>query len=172
MSKQPANLARQDYANTFTQPQTLPRVYGQLSATALPANYDDQQGLILQTSTATAGATFSPSDARILAAGLGPKGPFIRSGGARLDLSDCSGVIVPDADAADEAVSKGQLDTHINEAAGAHAATAISYAGSASLAATDVEAALDELDAEKAGLSLANTFTQPQPVRRPTGSAP
>lgn len=42
------------------------------------------------------------------------------------------------------------LATHLADAAAAHAASAISYAGSTGLAATDVEAALDELDNEKA----------------------
>jgi hypothetical protein len=41
------------------------------------------------------------------------------------------------------------LQAHLDDAVDAHDATAISYAGSANLAATNVEAALDELDAEK-----------------------
>lgn len=41
------------------------------------------------------------------------------------------------------------LTSHTGATTGAHAASAISYAGSTNLAATDVEAALDELDAEK-----------------------
>lgn len=41
------------------------------------------------------------------------------------------------------------LASHIARVAGAHPATAISYAGSAGLLATTVEAALDELDGEK-----------------------
>ena len=39
--------------------------------------------------------------------------------------------------------------SHTGATTGAHAASAISYAGSTNLAATDVEAALDELDSEK-----------------------
>ena len=42
-----------------------------------------------------------------------------------------------------------KVTAHTSTAVGAHAATAISYAGSTNLAATTVEAALDELDAEK-----------------------
>ena len=42
------------------------------------------------------------------------------------------------------------LTTHIDDATDAHDASAISYAGATGLAATDVEAALDELDSEKA----------------------
>jgi len=42
------------------------------------------------------------------------------------------------------------LTAHLNDTTAAHAASAISYAGSAGLSATDVEAALDELDSEKA----------------------
>lgn len=41
------------------------------------------------------------------------------------------------------------LDAHVTDPADAHDASAISYAGSAGLSATDVEAALDELDTEK-----------------------
>ena len=41
------------------------------------------------------------------------------------------------------------ISDHISDTTAAHAASAISYAGSTNLAATDVEAALDELDAEK-----------------------
>jgi hypothetical protein len=58
------------------------------------------------------------------------------------------------------------LTGHTGAAAGAHPATAISYAGSNTLAATNVEAALDELDAEKAGTGLANTFTERQAFQK------
>jgi hypothetical protein len=47
------------------------------------------------------------------------------------------------------------LTAHIGDAADAHDATAISYAGNAGLSATTVEAALDELDDEKAPAVLA-----------------
>lgn len=42
--------------------------------------------------------------------------------------------------------------SHVTDPTAAHAASAISYAGSTGLAATDVEGALDELDSEKAPL--------------------
>lgn len=51
-------------------------------------------------------------------------------------------------------------ENHVAQAVGAHPAAAISYAGSSNLSSANVEAALDELDAEKAGLAVANVFTQ------------
>lgn len=48
------------------------------------------------------------------------------------------------------------LGDHISDTSGAHAASAISYAGAAGLSATDVEAALDELDTEKATVVALN----------------
>ena len=48
------------------------------------------------------------------------------------------------------------LDNHTGDTTAAHAASAISYAGSTNLAADDVEEALDELDAEKLA---ASTYT-------------
>jgi hypothetical protein len=42
---------------------------------------------------------------------------------------------------------------HLADATAAHAASAVSYGGAAGLSATDVEAALDELDSEKAAAS-------------------
>ena len=45
--------------------------------------------------------------------------------------------------------AQAKVDLHVNDTTAAHAATAISYAGSTNLVATTVEAALDELDAEK-----------------------
>jgi lysophospholipase L1-like esterase len=50
-------------------------------------------------------------------------------------------------------VASSALQAHLDDGTGAHAASAISYAGSTSLAAANVEAALDELDAEKAPLA-------------------
>lgn len=55
------------------------------------------------------------------------------------------GPIIPDSSA------------HAGQTTGAHAAAAISYAGSTNLAATDVEAALDELDAEKIAAAVLTT---------------
>lgn len=48
------------------------------------------------------------------------------------------------------ATTDATVNAHIADAADAHDASAISYVGSTNLVATDVEAALDELDAEKA----------------------
>ena len=48
------------------------------------------------------------------------------------------------------------LTAHIDDDSAAHAATAISYAGSAGLSATTVEAALDELDTERGGPGVAD----------------
>jgi hypothetical protein len=59
-----------------------------------------------------------------------------------------------DADTLDGISSAGfatatGLSDHLSDATAAHAASAISYAGSTNVAATDVEAAIDELDTEK-----------------------
>lgn len=51
------------------------------------------------------------------------------------------------------AVTVTEAFDHISDTSAAHAASAIGYAGSAGLAATDVEGALDELDTEKAPLA-------------------
>lgn len=54
-------------------------------------------------------------------------------------------------------ISKVDLDeanAHTNKTTGAHAASAISYAGSTNLSSTNVEAALDELDGEKIGAAI------------------
>lgn len=58
-----------------------------------------------------------------------------------------------------------ELTAHLDDAADAHDASAISYAGSTNLSATDVEAALDELDSEKASTSHAHTeFVEADPT--------
>lgn len=49
----------------------------------------------------------------------------------------------------DPDVTQAELNAHTGQGSGAHAATAISYAGSAAISATNVEGALDELDTEK-----------------------
>ena len=49
------------------------------------------------------------------------------------------------------------VSDHLGDTTDAHDATAISYAGSTNLAATQVEAALDELDAEKASTGSVST---------------
>lgn len=50
-----------------------------------------------------------------------------------------------------------QLGNHLSDATAAHAASAVSYDGSANLSAVDVEAALDELDTEKASTGSVST---------------
>lgn len=56
---------------------------------------------------------------------------------------------------------KAAIDVHLNDTTAAHAATAISYAGSTNLAATDVEGALDELDSEKTPATRTISTTAP-----------
>lgn len=51
------------------------------------------------------------------------------------------------------AIDFDEANAHLNATSAAHAATAISYAGSSGLSASTVEAALDELDSEKAAAS-------------------
>lgn len=55
--------------------------------------------------------------------------------------------------------TSSQLNAHIVDTVDAHDASAISYLGSSNISATDVEAAIDELDIEKASKALDNTFT-------------
>ena len=52
------------------------------------------------------------------------------------------------------------IAAHLTDAADAHDASAVSYAGSAGLSATDVEAALDELDTEKVPKATFPVFLQ------------
>lgn len=54
-----------------------------------------------------------------------------------------------------------ELTAHIDDTSDAHDASAISYAGSAGVSATDVEAALDELDTEKVPATRAINTTSP-----------
>lgn len=53
-----------------------------------------------------------------------------------------------------------ELTNHLNDTTDAHDASAISYAGSATLSATDVEGALDELDSEKTTAASALSAAQ------------
>lgn len=59
----------------------------------------------------------------------------------------------PNPGFAADMATQAELDAHVTDASDAHDASAISYAGSANLSATDVEGALDELDSEKAAAS-------------------
>ena len=61
----------------------------------------------------------------------------------------------PNPGFASDMASQAELDAHINDAAAAHAASAISYAGGTGMSATDIEAAVDELATEKANTASA-----------------
>jgi len=63
------------------------------------------------------------------------------------------------------------ISDHISDATAAHAASAISYGGNTGLSATDVEAALDELDNEKLGAGAIGTTVQAYDADIPTVSA-
>lgn len=56
--------------------------------------------------------------------------------------------------------SLSEVREHVADPSAAHAASAISYAGSTGLQATDVEAALDELDSEKSAVGHTHTAAQ------------
>lgn len=75
-----------------------------------------------------------------------------------LNWSDDLKGYIDTGDAASGTVA-ADLAAHIADPSGAHAASAISYAGSAGLSATDVEAALDELDSEKASTGSVTTVS-------------
>lgn len=62
------------------------------------------------------------------------------------------------------AIMLGEFFAHITQAAGAHAGTAISNTPAGNIAATDVQAAINELDAEKLGLATGGTVTGPMSV--------
>lgn len=66
--------------------------------------------------------------------------------------------VIDDAGAVTAFTSAADLAAHLADAADAHDASAISYAGGTGMSATDVEAAIDELATEKANLAGA-TFT-------------
>lgn len=70
--------------------------------------------------------------------------------------------VVADYIAAD-AVVAATVTAHTGDSSAAHAASAISVTPTGGIAATDVQAALAELDSEKAGLG-ANTFTDTQTI--------
>ncbi len=73
---------------------------------------------------------------------VGPEGP------SAYEVAVNEGFVGTEAEWLESLVAT--VDAHEAAASGAHAASAISYAGSTNLAATTVEAALDELDTEKA----------------------
>jgi len=57
-----------------------------------------------------------------------------------------------------------EINSHLNDASGAHAASAIANTPAGNIAAVHVQTAINELDTEKAGLALANTFTATQTI--------
>jgi hypothetical protein len=81
------------------------------NVTSLPANYDTNQVKLLQATTPTAGVSYTSSDARILTAGIGPNGPFIRAASNPLDLTNNAGVLVPNAAASNQAINLGQAQS-------------------------------------------------------------
>ena len=89
----------------------------------------------------------------LLVAGVAPASAIVFTPVGSIAATDVQAAL---AEVASEAGTN--LGNHTGAAAGAHAATAISYAGSTNLSATTVEAALDELDTEKAP-KAAPTFT-------------
>ena len=77
---------------------------------------------------------------------------------AVMDGDTAGGVLsgtFPNPGFASDMASQAELDAHINDAAAAHAASAISYAGGTGMSATDIEAAVDELATEKANTASA-----------------
>ena len=80
------------------------------SLAALPANYDDAQSFTIVNQTPVAGITFSDTDDRLLAIGMGPNGPMIRAASNDLDLTQNNQVLVPDATVSAGAVNLGQLE--------------------------------------------------------------
>ncbi len=63
--------------------------------------------------------------------------------------------------------SQAKVDTHANDATAAHAATAIAFTPAGTIAATDVQAAIEEVAAEAVGVALSNT--NPVAVTDPAG---
>jgi hypothetical protein len=81
----------------------------------------------------------------------------------RLILVTADGRVYRDTGAAVAALALlTDVTNHTGAAAGAHPATAISNIPSGNVAATTVQAAITELDAEKGGLAQANTWAERQ----------
>jgi hypothetical protein len=55
---------------------------------------------------------------------------------------------------------QSELDAHTGQATGAHAASAVSYAGGTGMSATNVESAIDELATEKADITYVDGMAQ------------
>lgn len=64
----------------------------------------------------------------------------------------------PDPDFAVDMATQAELDAHVNDAGDAHDASAISFAPAGGVAATDVQAAIAELDSEKAAAAHTHAY--------------
>ena len=117
--------------------------------------------------TATVQATASSNSA---AAALVSENAAAASAAAAL-VSENNAADSEVAAAASAAAAAGAVTDHINDAVGAHAATAISNTPAGSIAATTVQAAINELDTEKAPLA-SPTFTGQASFAAGTAAAP
>jgi hypothetical protein len=82
------------------------------------------------------------------------------SGGAKINCTGTQQVFITAA-AEDLASFTTDLTAHLNDTSGAHAASAISFTPAGNVAATDVQAAIAELDTEKLSTSAAASTYQP-----------
>lgn len=80
--------------------------------------------------------------------------------GAKLNCSGRQHVFITAA-AEDLASFATDLTAHLNDTAGAHAASAISFSATGGISSTDVQAAIAELDSEKLSTSAAASTYQP-----------
>lgn len=87
---------------------TVTETIAEQNITALPTNYDTDQAFVYESTVATSGITFGANDSRIMAAGVGPNGPFIRCPQKPLDLTSTGGVAVPGATASNQAPQLAQ----------------------------------------------------------------
>ena len=71
----------------------------------------------------------------------------------------------------DDFTTVAHLEAYVGSVVGAISASDVSFDAYGNLAATDVQAALEELDDEKAGLALANTFTTDQEIEQAGAAA-
>jgi hypothetical protein len=100
-----------------------------------------------QTATTASGVTFTPTGT-------------IAATDVQAAIAEVSGDVTANTTAI--TANATAISDHLADTTAAHAASAVSYAGSTNLAATDVEAALDELDTEKAATSVTTSYNTPQ----------